>query len=108
MQATFAVLALSRLRAAVQRHFGRPVGTAFIIFTTVQFHLPFYMSRPLPNTFALILMSLAFADWLSRRADSAICLLVFTTVIPAETKAVHCGVLLWNGLHKVFSGKLKR
>ena len=34
------------------------------VVSAVQFHLPFYMSRPLPNTFALALVLRGLAGWL--------------------------------------------
>ena len=46
--------ALLVLRSAIERTLGRRVGIAFVALTATQFHLPFYASRPLANTFALI------------------------------------------------------
>jgi alpha-1,6-mannosyltransferase len=61
--------------------FGRPVGIAFTLITALQFHVPFYASRTLPNTFALASASLAHAEWLAgRRPHRAILLLAFTVV----------------------------
>lgn len=52
-----------------------------MIVTAVQFHLPFYMSRTLPNTFALAVLGFAFADWLeARHPRRLISLLAFATV----------------------------
>ena len=48
-------LALGRFRRALRRKLGSPTAAAFMLLTATQFHLPFYMSRTLPNTFALIL-----------------------------------------------------
>ena len=48
--------------------------------TAVQFHLPFYMSRPLPNVFALILALNAYADWLGMRTRRLVYTLAFAAV----------------------------
>ncbi|KAK9813092.1 hypothetical protein WJX72_008886 [[Myrmecia] bisecta] len=71
-----------RLQRAIEAHFGRSVGSAFLVLTAVQFHLPYYMSRTLPNTFALALINLAYADLL-RGCHPAriIALLTFTSVV---------------------------
>lgn len=52
---------MTRLAEAVHARLGPSVRRNFVLITAAQFHLPFYMSRPLPNTFALCLVSLAFA-----------------------------------------------
>jgi alpha-1,6-mannosyltransferase len=48
-------VAWRRLRQSVTRVYGDSVGTAFIVITATQFHLLFYASRALPNTFAMII-----------------------------------------------------
>ena len=47
--------ALRRYKSAVTRVFGAGVAQWLMLITMSQFHFVFYMSRPLPNTFALIL-----------------------------------------------------
>ena len=47
----------------------------------MQFHLPFYMSRTLPNTFALAVLGLAIADWIeAKHPRRLVSLLAFATV----------------------------
>lgn len=78
------MLALTSLRASVDSALGKCVGQAFMLLTSLQFHLPFYASRPLPNTFALALASLAHADWItSTRPRRAIVLMAAAVVGPA-------------------------
>jgi alpha-1,6-mannosyltransferase len=95
-----------RLALALERYFGggqmiewseklstsatiRPmVYNYYLLVTAFQFHVPFYSSRLLPNTFALILACHAYAEWLNGKPRRAVTYLVFTTVV------FRCDVLL--------------
>ena len=56
-------------------------GSLLLGITAMQFHLPFYMSRTLPNTFATGLACLALGDWMSKaHPRRTIALMVFGTV----------------------------
>ncbi|KAG6556266.1 hypothetical protein Mapa_002207 [Marchantia paleacea] len=67
---------LHHLRQEVSRQFGVQTSKFFAFLTIVQFHLLFYCSRPLPNTFALAMVNLAFSCWLSGSTESTLRYLV--------------------------------
>ena len=64
------------------------ISNYYLLITAVQFHLPFYSSRLLPNTFATILVVHAYAEWFKNNPRRAAAYLVFTTAI------FRCDVLL--------------
>ena len=57
------------------------IASYYLLITAVQFHLPFYASRLLPNTFALVLVTIAYSEWFSRRPRRTAICLVFTAAI---------------------------
>lgn len=74
-------LAMCRVQQALRNQYGSTCAKAFMIVTAMQFHLPFYMSRTLPNTFALAVLGLAIADWIeAKHPRRLVSLLAFATV----------------------------
>jgi alpha-1,6-mannosyltransferase len=57
------------------------VGDSLLFLTAFQFHLPFYMSRTLPNTFALSGCLLSYACWLRGRPVKCLCILALFMII---------------------------
>lgn len=53
-------LAFRRFNAAVGAKFGNLAATCSATVWSLQFHLPFYLTRTLPNVFALCVVLLAF------------------------------------------------
>ena len=91
MLLAFNIHAMYRLAKAADNKFGQNnpiVGGYLLLITAVQFHLPFYLSRMLPNVFALILVIHAYAEWLSGRCRRAAAWLV------AATSIFRCDVLI--------------
>lgn len=67
---------------------GRRVGSWLLLITASQFHIPFYASRMLPNTFALAVILHAYSFWLQGSIERAASLVVFVSCI------FRCDVLL--------------
>ena len=92
---TLSSLAVSFLRHQVSRKFGDMAGFCFLAATLCQFHLPFYMSRTLPNTFGLVLATVGFACWLKERHEATIRIFVFCIVVfRAEVALIFAPILL--------------
>ena len=83
----FNLHALYRLAGAADRNFGDKrrkypiVGGYLLLVTAVQFHLPFYGSRMLPNVFALVLVIHGYAEWIDGRTRRAAAWLVAAAAI---------------------------
>uniref|UniRef100_A0A7S3V6T0 Mannosyltransferase n=1 Tax=Chaetoceros debilis TaxID=122233 RepID=A0A7S3V6T0_9STRA len=64
------------------------MGNYFLLVTACQFHLPYYASRMLPNTFALGLVTHSYASWLMAQPTNAIITMVFCAAV------VRCDTLI--------------
>jgi alpha-1,6-mannosyltransferase len=79
--AALVALAFRDFQLAAAPVFGSTEATLLGVVSAVQFHLPFYMSRPLPNTFALALVLMGLAGWLRGNHDALIRWMVPAVVI---------------------------
>lgn len=83
---------------------GIDTGSLTSALTALQFHLPFYMSRTLPNTFALSGCLLAYSAWLHRKPLLSVC------VIGAFAVLFRCDLLVLLGplaLQQLIAGEIK-
>jgi len=62
--ALLVVWSFSKLRKSVAKTWSKEAGNFMILLTAVQFYIPFWGSRTLPNTFALILVNIALSYWI--------------------------------------------
>jgi len=85
---SISALAYCQMKHSISSKFGKNVGIAFAIISCTQFHLFFYMSRTLPNTFALILVTLAYSYWFRDGITEMIFLMTFTIIVFRSEVAV--------------------
>lgn len=71
----------SKNKISSQHETNTTVGSYYLLITACQFHIPFYSSRLLPNTFALLLITNAYADWFHGNYHRTAMYLVFATAI---------------------------
>jgi alpha-1,6-mannosyltransferase len=74
-------LSLGTLVGAIAFAFGRRAAQCSGVLLAVQFHVLFYASRTLPNTFAAMLVAFAFAAFLYARPLVAVALLTLATAV---------------------------
>ena len=99
--AAFVTSGFGSFHRAVSRRFGREVSQWLVLLCCLQFHFPFYMSRPLPNTFALGWVLYGFARWVD--GDHRRCLFVLIA-----TMTVFRGELLILAAPIALSGLIQR
>jgi len=84
-------LGMRRFGIAVGKVFGADAQLGTLLVTCCQFHLPFYMSRPLPNTLALVVLLFAFSAWVEGSGYMCVLLGTMAAVI------FRCDVIILAG-----------
>jgi len=79
--AALSVYSLATFRFQVEKKFGKIVSACFAVICSIQFHLLFYCSRPLPNTYASIFVNFAFAFWLKEQYEVLFSILAFSAIV---------------------------
>ncbi|KAM9968606.1 hypothetical protein ACTFIW_007756 [Dictyostelium discoideum] len=65
MLGTISCISIMIFKRSISKRYGNQVAFWFTLITVSQFHLMFYISRPLPNIFALILVIIGYSFWLN-------------------------------------------
>jgi alpha-1,6-mannosyltransferase len=93
LQGGLTVASMALLQRVIRQQFGGVTAACFMLLTALQFHLPFYLSRTLPNILAMPLTNAGLAAWLAGGASPApIYLLTAAAVI------FRCDMLLLVGI----------
>ncbi len=89
--------------SATTKKFGHQAGRLVLVLTAIQFHVIFYMSRPLPNTFALIFVLRALACWFLGQHSKLIALFTTSIVFFRSELAILAGPII---LIELLTGRL--
>lgn len=90
----FILHAFHRLARSIQIKFGAHGGSSeylstwFLLICASQFHIPYYGSRTLPNTFALGLVAHAYTEWFYKKPYMACWILVVCATV------IRCDVII--------------
>lgn len=100
---TLMMFAFHKFKEAVKIQFGSTVALWLLVITASQFHFMFYLSRPLPNTFALFLALFAFYYWLTENQR----MFLFTSAAAVIIFRAELSILLgFITLRQLIVGKL--
>jgi alpha-1,6-mannosyltransferase len=100
----------AKFRQSILDRYGDVIARNYGLLILSQFHLLFYSSRPLPNTFALCLVVLSFSFWVEKKYLKMFFVLGITaSLFRSELFALILPIALWcvlSGQVNVFSGIL--
>jgi len=87
------VYVFTLFRVGVGVKFGKSVAFWLSVLTLTQFHLAFYLTRPLPNIFALIPLLLALHSWLVGNLKHFIWQAAFSVIVFRSELVVFVGLI---------------
>ncbi|KAK2707564.1 dol-P-Man:Man(7)GlcNAc(2)-PP-Dol alpha-1,6-mannosyltransferase-like isoform X2 [Artemia franciscana] len=94
------LVSLEAFKFSAQKHFGEGVTTWFTFIIGTQFHFMFYLSRPLPNIFALIIVLWSYKFWFEQKHENFIATSAGAIIIFRGELAILLGLFLLSDLVK--------
>ncbi|ETW10429.1 hypothetical protein, variant [Aphanomyces invadans] len=92
---TLSFLAWRTFKQTISTLHGCDTGVWFTLVSMVQFHVVYYMSRTLPNTFALMLVFVAYSFWMKNQPKAFIALMSISTIVfRGDTAVLFAPILL--------------
>lgn len=91
-----------RFTKVISRKYDSLTGNFLVLTTCTQFHVLFYASRTLPNTYAFILVLFALSEWISKNYNLFITIVAVTVVIFRFETCLLFGPII---LHSIFIQK---
>ncbi|KAK3585839.1 hypothetical protein CHS0354_038364 [Potamilus streckersoni] len=91
---SFVLAGLLSFTKAVGEKFGQNVKLTFLVICASQFHFIFYMTRPLPNIFALPLVLMALSCWLRQQHIGFVWYAGASIIIFRSELGLYFGVIL--------------
>lgn len=88
------VKSLEYFNSSLKHQFGALTSNYFLLIVASQFHFIFYASRPLPNTFALVLALQAFSSWMESKNTKFIWYAAFAAILFRFELCIMFGVCL--------------
>ncbi|KAG8186584.1 hypothetical protein JTE90_020875 [Oedothorax gibbosus] len=104
MLGSLVLISFYKFKNGVEKIFGATVSVWLQLITVTQFHFMFYMSRPLPNTFALVLALFAFHYWLTRNQRMFIIMSAAAVIVFRAELSILLGLI---ALEEIVLGRLK-
>ena len=108
MRGTLSVMfvwSLASFRFQLKKRIHKGVAGLFTLVCACQFHLLFYASRTLPNTYAALFVNVAFSYWLQDELTTCLCILTFAgVVLRAELVLLFIPIFISACVQKQFRG----
>ena len=103
--AAILIASILTIRNSLSKRHTHTVGVLFTLITALQFHIPYYAGRTLPNIFALIFTNVALSQRLLDSVNATLRAHVILAVAVAVFRSELSILLFWTVLFDCFRGR---